>query len=266
MHARLIDWEMLMQLTWPPSLDKAAMWDGFARRYDGYNRLSERFVPAQIDIMQLAAHETLLDVGAGPGRLSIPAAARARSVTALDVSAPMLAELQRNAAAAGVHNVHSLELAWEAVRPGDNVHPHDVVLLSRSPAMRDLAKVDALARRAAFVMVYSGPSLKSFHDQLLAGIEPGPPRSDRPALSSYVLMFNRLIDMGIEARVDYLDDGFERDYPDEQAVLDDFRWLDLPPGSEARLLDNLRPWLYASENGGCQLSMRTRTAVIWWEK
>lgn len=263
--ARLIDWELLMQLTWPPALEKSAMWDGFARRYDGYNRLSQDYVPAQVEALGLAPHETLLDVGAGPGRLAIPAAARAGSVTALDISAPMLAELQRNAAQAGVHNIQTRQLAWEAVVPGENLPVHDVVLLSRSPAMRDLAKVDALARRAAYVMVYSGPSLKSFHDQLVAGIEPGPPGPARPGLQSYVLVFNRLIDMGIEAHVDYLDDGFKRWYPDEAAALADFAWLDLPPGSEERFRANLRPWLHA-DGGGLRLEMRTRSAVVWWRK
>lgn len=265
MHAKLIDWQLLMQLTWPPTIGRAAMWDGFARRYDGYARLSEPYVAPQLAALALQPGETLLDVGAGPGRLAIPAALQGAKVTALDVSASMLGELQRNAQAAGAGNIDTVELAWEDVRPGDNLQPHDVVLLSRSPAMRDLAKVDALARRAAYVMVYSGRSLKSFHDELVAGIEPAPPVQERPGLMSYVLVFNQLIDMGIEAHVDYLPDGFDKWYPDEDAAVADFAWLDLPAGSEARFRANLAPWLQP-EAGGLRLKMETRTAVVWWRK
>ncbi|WKN19824.1 methyltransferase domain-containing protein [Azotobacter vinelandii] len=262
----LINWELLMQLTWPPALERAPMWDGFARRYDGYTRLSADYVDAQVDILGLRPDESLLDVGAGPGRLAIPAARRARQVTALDISRPMLDELERNAAAAGVDNIQPLQIAWDKVLPGENVPLHDVVLLSRSPAMRDLAKVDALARRAAYVMLYSGPSLKSFHDRLVAGIEETPPvGAGRSALPGHALIFNRLLDMGIEARVDYLADGFSRWYPDEEAAVADFAWLDLPAGSEARLRANLAAYLQ-EENGGLRLRMETRTAVVWWCK
>lgn len=266
MSARLIDWELLTRLTWPPGLGQAAKWDDFAERYDGYGRLSERYVPAQVAALGLQPHETLLDVGAGAGRLAIPAARVARHVTALDVSSHMLAALRSNARAAGVDNIDTVQLGWEAVTPGENLVPHDVVLLSRSPAMCDLVKVDALARRAAFVMVYSGRSLKGFHDELVAGIQPVPPPGEAvAALAPHVLVFNRLIDMGIEARVDYLDDGFDKWYPDEAAAVADFAWLRLPPGSESRFRDNLLPWLQAEE-GGVRLRMATRSAVVWWQK
>jgi SAM-dependent methyltransferase len=265
MPGKLIDWQVLMQLAWPPAIGQATMWDRFARRYDGYARLSEPYVPAQLKFMALQPGETLLDVGAGPGRLSIPAALQGCSVTALDVSSGMLEELQRNAHMAGAEGIRTLRLAWEDVRPGDNLPPHDVVLLARSPAMSDLAKVDALSRRAAYIMVYCGPSLKSFHDELVAGIEPGPPASRHSGLRPHVLVFNQLIDMGIEAHVDYLADGFDKWYPTEDALLKDFTWLQLPAASEERLRRNLAPWLQP-EDGGVRLKMETRTAVVWWHK
>ena len=265
MQGKLIDWQLLMQMAYPPAMGQAPMWDGFARRYDGYARLSQAYVAAQLNIMALRVGETLLDVGAGPGRLSIPAAVQGAKVTALDVSSEMLGVLRHNAEQAGVAGISTLNLAWEDVRPGDNLQVHDVVLLSRSPAMNDLPKVDALARRAAYVMVYCGRSLKSFHDELLAGIEAAPAHSTRPGLPAHMLVFNQLIDMGIEAHVDYLDDGFNQWFASEEALLAELAWLELPAGSEARLRCNLAPWLRA-DNGGIRLQMESRTAVVWWHK
>lgn len=260
------EWQQHLCKALPQWLWQAEMWDAFAHHYDGYSRLAEPFVAAQIQAMALQPHETLLDVGAGTGRLSIPAARLAHRVTALDISASMLEHLRRNAAAAGVNNVDAVQQDWQTLQP-DDFAAHDVVLLSRSPAMGDLAKANAIARRAVYVMFYSGQSLKRFHDTLVAGIESPPPTvvDDHKTLPMQALIFNRLTEMGIDARVDYLDDGFDRWYPDMAAAVADFAWLQLPSNSEPQLRRNLAPWLQP-DGDGVRLHMRTSTAVIWWHK
>jgi len=54
----------------------------------------------------------VLDVGCGPGRVSIPAAERVRpngQVLALDVQAAMLEKLEKRAAARGITNIQTIE-------------------------------------------------------------------------------------------------------------------------------------------------------------
>jgi ubiquinone/menaquinone biosynthesis C-methylase UbiE len=51
----------------------------------------------------------VIDVAAGPGTLSLELAPRVRSVTALDFSEPMLAELRTRAAAAGLTNLRAVQ-------------------------------------------------------------------------------------------------------------------------------------------------------------
>ena len=268
----LIDWELLAELNaMPPALSQAGMWDAFASRYDGYSRLQAFHTQAQIAAMQLQPEESLLDIGSGAGRISIPASRLAKRVTALDTSRGMLDVLARNACVAGADNIDTRHLPWEEVVPGENLAMHDVVVASRTPAMRDLHKLNALARRAVYVMSFCGPSLKQFHDRLVEGIEPAPPPTGRrcEAMPGHALLFNRAVAMGWEARVDYLEDGFRKHYRDEDEAVSDFAWLGLPAGSEERFRQNLRPFLKLDmESGGKSvlLYVRTRTSVVWWPK
>jgi SAM-dependent methyltransferase len=263
----LVDWELLHRLITPPAFAQSPMWDAFADRYNGYVALQSEYTRLQIDMFAIAADDTVLDVGAGPGRIAIPAAAKARSVTALDISRPMLDHLQRNAQAAACENIHVSNLSWADVRPGDNVDMHDIVVASRSPAMNDLKKLDALARKRVYVLFFAGPSLKSFHDSLVAGIEPEPPAAGaRPSpMPAYALIFNRLAAMGLEVNVRFIRDGFSHTFRDWPDLLQQFSWLGISSDAETRFRDNIAPYLTESDKG-IALRMETRTVVLWWDK
>lgn len=263
----LIDWDLLDRLITPPAMAQSPMWDAFADRYNGYTALQSEYTKLQIDAMDLTASDTVLDVGAGPGRIAVPAAAKARAVTALDVSQAMLDHLERNARSASRGNISALNLSWQDVRPGENVELHDIVVASRSPAMNDLRKLDALARKRAYVMIFSGPSLKSFHDSLVAGIEPDPPSANmRPSpMPGYALVFNRLVAMGLEVNVRFIPDGFSHIFRDWASLLEGFSWLGIPAEAETRFRRNIQPYLTENENG-IELRMETRTAILWWDK
>jgi 2-polyprenyl-3-methyl-5-hydroxy-6-metoxy-1,4-benzoquinol methylase len=51
----------------------------------------------QVNALPLLPDDTLLDVGCGPGRLSVPLAQRVKSVTSLDVSEEVLKFCRKNA-------------------------------------------------------------------------------------------------------------------------------------------------------------------------
>lgn len=264
--AGLIDWDLLDALSTPPAMSQPAMWDAFAGRYNGYAALQADYTRLQIAAMKIGPDDTVVDVGAGPGRITLQAAEKAGQVTAIDVSRGMLDHLEANVAARGLRNVRALHLPWVEVVPGGNVPLHDIVVASRSPAMRDLKKLDALARKYVFVMTFCGPSLKTFHDTLMAGIEPDPPRGGyRPAMAGHALTFNRLVDMGIEANVGHLPDGFSASWRGWDDLIAHFSWLAIPPDRINRFADNIAPYLTQDE-AGLHLRMETRTVVLWWKK
>lgn len=265
----LIDWDLLAALDMPPTMSQAPMWDAFADRYNGYTALQAECSRLQVQALGLRPDDSVLDVGAGPGRLSIPAAGIVRAVTALDVSRPMLDHLERNAAAAGRRNVTALHLPWDEVVPGHTVPVHDVVIASRSPAMRDLDTLHALARRTVCVLLFTGPSLKSFHDTLMTGIETAPPQARspgaRPAIAGHALVFNRLAARGIEAEVSYLPDGFSGAYADWEDLERAFAWLAIGGEHRSRFRANIGPYV-TSAGGRLLLRVPSRTALIRWHK
>jgi precorrin-6B methylase 2 len=105
--------------------DKRA-WSSFAKAY-------ETVVPTPHEILAVLASlvrpdDTLLDVGAGTGRLALPLAGSVRQVTALDSSPDMLAILRQKIEVQGLSNVVTVETRWENA----DVMPHDVVLAAWS--------------------------------------------------------------------------------------------------------------------------------------
>jgi hypothetical protein len=67
---------------------------------------------------------TLLDVGAGAGRLAVPLAKRCRSVTCVEPSQSMGDALLKSVEAAGIRNIRLVRSTWEDA----SVQPHDAVL------------------------------------------------------------------------------------------------------------------------------------------
>lgn len=264
--AGIINWEALMELTMPKFPPKTDRWDKFAVRYNGFAGLEQEYTARQIEAMQLEPGDTVLDVGAGPGRISIPVAGRVKGVTALDASKDMQAVLLENANKVGRSNITCLNIPWEEAVIGGNVPVHDVVVASRSPGIKDLKKLDAAARKFVYIMTFIGSSLKDFHDELLEGIIETPKiKMPKGSISHHAITFNRLCDMGIDASVQYVKDGFTRWYESREAAYDDFHWLDVPPEKVGKFRENLDHYLFP-ENQGVRLLRETKTVIIWWKK
>ena len=107
---------------------------------------------------RLVPGETLLDVGAGGGRLALPLALTCSSVTAVEPSPSMCAVLRETAREHDIQNVSIVEAGW----PGAPVEPADVTLCSHvvyvvediEPFVR---KLDSHARRLALAVVFQFP-------------------------------------------------------------------------------------------------------------
>lgn len=268
----LINWDVLSDLLMSGRMPEPDVWDKFATRYNGFAHLETEFTKFQIEAMDLSASDTVLDVGAGPGRITVPTARKVKSVTALDGSLPMLEVLQRNVKEAHLDNVSVLHLPWEDAVVGENLPLYDVVIASRSPGIRDLHKLNAAARKYVYVMLFSGPSLKEFYDELVEGIEDPPKHNGRarPAmlkgsLSGHALVFNRLCEMGIDASVQYVPDGFTRWYKTAEEAYQDLQWLVIPPERQSRFRENVNRYLFP-EQGGYRLLKTTKTVIVWWKK
>ena len=114
---------------------------------------------------RLVPGETLLDVGAGGGRLALPLALTCRSVTAVEPSPSMCAVFRETADEFDIRNVSIIESDWlNAV-----AEPADVVLCSNVLyVIHDISafvrKLDSHARRLALViMMRTAPRSQVHH-------------------------------------------------------------------------------------------------------
>ncbi|MFV0453038.1 MAG: class I SAM-dependent methyltransferase [Propioniciclava sp.] len=231
--------------------------------------LESDFTQLQIDTLPLRPQDTVLDIGAGPGRLSVPIAPRVRSVTALDPFASMRDQCRIRAASAGVESIVYSDLDWFDARVGENLARHDVVLCSRTVALADLAKVSTFATRLAAVIMWAdAPSIPPLLDRLFRG-------TGSPAMSqgrgpdrgnSYIQVLNTAYELGYEPSALVVPDGFRAWFPDLDTACDRLRPLrPLPDGAaaEGAFRRNLEDFLTPDGNG-MRFEMHTRSVVCWW--
>jgi SAM-dependent methyltransferase len=245
-----------------PILAPAGDW---AEAYDRLAAMEVQFTPLQIGAMELNRSQTVLDIGAGSGRLSIPLARCVKSVTALDSSRALLDRCGSNAREALIGNVATHEADWDAVVPGRDLPKHDVVIASRFTGEQDLMKLDAAANELVYVLMFAGPSTKALYNVLLEGIVAPEPEAE-VAQSGTVAMFNELAELGIEPNVVHVPTGFTRWYRDEREAFADFDWLDVEPSLRSLLNRNIRRFLVPAPHGGVRFLFETKCSIVWWRK
>ncbi len=93
--------------------------------YKGHHRKVERPDPLLDFVLQnVSSEETVLEIGPGNGRWTIPLAKAAKNVTAVEPSEAMLNILKESIADAKMSNIQILPASWENA----SVQPHDVVI------------------------------------------------------------------------------------------------------------------------------------------
>ncbi|MFP8890703.1 class I SAM-dependent methyltransferase [Natrialbaceae archaeon A-CW2] len=101
-------------------------WEEHADSYDNSCGVNVESVATVLE--HVHPNDSVLDVGAGTGRFTLPVAERASRVTALDHSPAMLAVLEKKVAERSIVSVELVEAAWETA----DVEAHDIVLAAWS--------------------------------------------------------------------------------------------------------------------------------------
>ena len=147
------------------------------------------------------SQSTLLDVGAGSGRWTIPVARIAKSVTAVEPSEVMLSMLRENITAANLNNIRVLQAHWgQAI-----VEPHDVVVSAHAiytsqDFVAFVRKMEQYAREVCY-LVLRLPLHNGIIGELSLSINGH--RHDSP---NAIIAYNTLYSMGIYANVLMEDD------------------------------------------------------------
>jgi len=276
----IINWDELWKATHAGGFhhhgkDLAAHWDSRARVFNKRVMKNRGRSNSQVALLGLTSCETVLDVGAGTGRLALPMARLAKSVTALDQSAEMLACLQENMAAEGIENISCIQKSWQDVSL-DELEPHDVVLSSNSLGVYDLkealSKMDALAKRAVYIFTFSDgkrdDGFRQFLRESKVERDGGHGRHGKHEAgpAGYLVIYNLLADMGILADIKIMNWQSDEHYASlDEAVAEWKQMHEVPAEREPDLQEFLSLRMVKDEKGLC-LHRSHKQVLISWQK
>lgn len=264
-----LDWDILWQnsrgkKSW--SSKGPAEWDKRASSFSSRNQ-SSPFVSLVLSRLPLNNDQTVLDIGAGPGTLSLPIARKVRSVTAVDYSAGMLAALRDNAVRAGIDNIRTVQVSWEDDWSRLGIEQHDIAIASRSLAVADLKGALCKLNRFAsdYVLIVDRISPTPFDPEAFQAI--GRPFSPGP---DYIYTLNMLYSMGIHPQVDILRLENTVNFNDLDEAFGSYSWMfkDLTEEEEALLRRYLAERATNRRDGQICIKRTNppQWACIWWQK
>ncbi|WP_020610804.1 class I SAM-dependent methyltransferase [Sediminispirochaeta bajacaliforniensis] len=197
----------------PDDVEKAeSFWDSRARQFnkhqiEGKSRLHEHTVTSLVHRELITPGSSILEIGAGSGRYTLPLAKVSGHVTATDISAQMLEHLKENAAAAGLSNIDTRKLDWNTIELGTLgfEKQFDLVFAAMCPAVRSKNGLEKMSRAssrscvvAQFIESRAPVRQKSTSPEAASGRHD--PHNDRDALYA---MFNLLWLQGYTPEIRY---------------------------------------------------------------
>jgi len=245
-------------------LDSATWWDSRAKQFGETARRS-RTAGEIIAKLPLEAGLTVLDVGAGTGRLAVPIAKKVKKVTAVEPSASMLAYLKQYATEERVTNISLINKKWEEVELDADLDEHDIVIACHSLSMEDiydaLLKLHQAAKQSVFLCAFAR------RESWLTHIWPNIFNEPYRAGPTHIYLVNALYALGIHANVEVMDVQSEREFPDlDTAVKYATRLLSVSDAQSDRILRGYLSEKVRQENGKLKLSQQWKRAMIWWQK
>lgn len=244
---------------------KPSYWDKEAENFSQNVLQMDKLTQQQIDHLVLLPKFTVLDVGAGTGRLTIPIAQRVKSVTALEPSPKMLAMLKGNTKKQHVKNIKFINKSLDDLEITE-LKAHDIVVASFSLLMIDidkaLQKMDDLASLGVYLFV----SASDWMDKEIQEIALGKDKTST-VLPDHVYICNILRDIGIDAYVDVWDFESTQCYKDVESATSRFMQLyRISPEKKNELGVYLNKILVQDETGKFWLNRKKKAAMIWWTK
>lgn len=242
-----------------------AFWRDHAVGYDRANSMDNPAHQQTVRAIQSYLHpdDSLLDVGAGAGRFTLPLAPCVQSVTALDLSPDMLALLKQHAHAQTMTNIETVCGNWEQTP----VAAHDVVVaawsLYRQHDIRtSLQKLMATTRRTLIIVdgdYAARPDDDPPHERLKAEIW----GAGDPGLCNYLYFAGMLRQCRARAEVRLVYEQMSQTAPSEIALAQTFAPSEATPAEVATYARRLRPYLHPTSDGCCYTCRFAVGLVIW---
>jgi SAM-dependent methyltransferase len=276
MH-RIIDWNELWKAIHVSSpersrkdQDPATIWDKRAAAYHRVTRDEHEATERDLRFLKLRPEDTVLDMGAGTGRLAVPIARCVARVTALDPSGGMLGILRERMEKAGRSNYSCVQMRWEDVVVGRDIEPHDVVIAAFSLGFYDLgdalSRLDRSARRAVYLFWHAG-EWRGQEEMALYRAVFGEEGAMQKGYPDYIYPLNILHDAGIYASVSIYPALWESSYKSVDEAVQNWVAMHHPDlGDLSPVTEFFSRVIHPDASGRLVHSAVRPTAVIWWTK
>ena len=195
---------------------------------DHWKKLAHRFTPAsrekafedetvQAVLKYAKPDDSILDVGAGSGRLAVPLADRCAKVTAVEPSEAMRERLALQAEEWGLENLEIVGDKWEDAE----VEQADVVICAHvvytvEPIREFIFKLLASSRREVLIVVFEEPAMANYFP--LWELIYGEKRISLPSLHELESVLN---EMNISFTSEPLPEWQSRPFADEESAFDE---------------------------------------------
>jgi 16S rRNA G527 N7-methylase RsmG len=187
--------------------DCAGYWDD-EKEARNYWRMVQHdcgeYVDHLLDKIRVDSTFRVLDIGAGPGTLTLPFSRMATHVTAVEPSSAMARVLQENLEERGIKNVDCVQKRWEEVEVERDLRPpYDLVIASFSLGMTDIKraiqKMMAVSSGCVYLAWFAGETSWDVQSREVSALLSGEV-AHHPMPKSDVL-FNLLYQMGVYPNV-----------------------------------------------------------------
>lgn len=237
--------------------------DNFANLCTNYMLQTKPHTERQISKIKLSPDYSVLDIGSGVGRLSIPISKRVMNVTTIEPSQSMLSRLKENIDSKEIKNITYINKKWEDVILGEDIDQHDVVIASGSLVMFDmqeaLAKMNAASKGCVYLFTSDNKWMNKDLWMRLYGNKPLPE-------SSFIYLYNILHNLGIYANIEFMDSVFDQRYNSlDEAVTSWKAFTNISQEKESALREYLSEKL-VDNKGKLLWGPKYKSAIIWWKK
>jgi FkbM family methyltransferase len=234
--------------------------DHFVKNTFKMNELTQK----QLDLLQFSPQHSVLEVGGGTGRITMPVAKRAKQVTVVEPSMSMLTLLKENAQKQNVTNITTINKSWEDTKIGVDVPVHDIVFASFSLFMNDtqnaLKKLDAAAKKQVYLFTLASKWMDEDIQQIAYG------QTSPIEMADYIYIYNILYDLGIIANITTCVYEYNCCYSSfNDAVSKFIEYYNVPSRRANQAKEYLQREL-VEENGKLWLKRNQTMALLSWTK
>ncbi|MDR2203568.1 MAG: class I SAM-dependent methyltransferase [Nitrososphaerota archaeon] len=218
-----------------------------------WNQLTKK----QLGQLSLTSKTTVLDIGAGTGRITLPVAKQVKHVTALEPSKKLLTILKEKAKQQQISNICYVNQSLDQL----NVTGlYDIVIASFSLFMLDiknaLLKINSLASHQVFLFLSASPWVDIELQQKLYGTV--------ALWSDFIFIYNILYDAGILANVKFSDYELRHSFDDIDAAMYKCSQMYHVPFEKQNILRVYLQENLVEDDGKLWFNRKRKLATIWW--